>query len=116
LPYNFSLLKTFSMKKTALLITICLFCATTWAQDTTTHLPKFRITKGVLSTKYELGDKDVDAKQVRIHLEKHSPESYYQWRKAESATTTAAVLLVVGLGCGIGALVSSDQTTQIALY
>ena len=101
------------MKKTALLLIFCAFSAATIAQEAN-KLPKFRITTGFLTTKYELGDKDADAKEIRLHLEKNSPEAYYQWRRGESATTTSNVLMWCGVVAGIVGLAAPSTDAQIA--
>lgn len=101
--------------KTILLAVALLFSVSAIAQNTGKP-PKFRITKSIFTTKYELGDKDVNGNEIRLHLEKHSPEAYYQWRKAEGAGTTALVSKIIGLGGMIYGLASSDNTQQIIGY
>jgi hypothetical protein len=99
------------MKKTALLLIFCACAAATHAQEA---LPKFRITTGLLSTKYELVDKDATTKEIRLHLEKHSPEAYYQWRRGESATTTTTVLMWCGVAASVVGLVAPSTEGKAA--
>lgn len=101
------------MKKTALLLIFCAFSAATIAQDAV-KLSKFRITTGFLTTKYELGDKDADSKEIRLHLEKNSPEAYYQWRRGESAITTTTVLMWCGVAASVVGLVAPSNEGKAA--
>jgi hypothetical protein len=78
--------------------------------------PKIRISSGVFTTKYELGDKDVKAKDVRAHLETTSPEAYYRWRKSESAGISSLIFSIVGLGGIIYAITATDDTQKAAGY
>jgi len=101
--------------KTILLAFALLFSFCLSAQDTSKP-PKLRVYSSTFSTKYELGDKTIKAKDVRLHLEKNSPEAYYQWRKAESASTTALVFSVAGLGAVLYAVTANDSNQQIIGY
>lgn len=111
--YLSTTVKFLHMKKTALLLIFCAFSSATIAQDAV-KLPKFRITTGFLTTKYELGDKDATGKEIRLYLEKNSPEAYYQWRRGESATTTTTVLMWCGVAASVVGLVAPSNEGKAA--
>lgn len=99
--------------KNILLVFLIAFAASATAQETSKP-PKLRINSGFFTTKYELGDKDIKPKEVRTHLEKTSPEAYYLWRKSESATTSALIFAVAGLGGAVYGLTAKDNTNKAA--
>lgn len=101
--------------KTILLAFALLFSFCSFAQNNSKP-PKLRVYSSVFSTKYELGDKTVKSKDVRLHLEKTSPEAYYKWRKAENASTTALVFSVAGLGAVIYAVTAKESNNQVIGY
>lgn len=72
--------------------------------------PQLTIAKGFLSDQYQIGNKEANPKQVRLHLKKYSSEAYYQWRKAENATIAGTVLAIAGAaGVLIGAVSGEDN-------
>lgn len=95
-----------------LLFSLLLLSSCNLFSQVKTTQPKIRISSGVFTTKYELGDKDVKAKDVRAHLETTSPEAYYRWRKSESAGISALVFSFVGLGGAIYAITNSGDTER----
>lgn len=77
---------------------------------------KLRIEKGFLSNKYEIGDKTTPAKEVALHLKKHEPDAYYQWKSADKAGNNSLVFALVGLaGMAVG-LFSDNTGVQLAGY
>jgi hypothetical protein len=101
--------------KNILLAVMLLFSLSLQGQ-TETKPPKLRYSSGFFTTKWELGDKDVSAKEVRSHLEKHSSEAYHYWRKAEGAATTSLIFNIVMIGGFITGIVSEDDQTQLIGY
>lgn len=104
------------MKKLALLLFILAGCAGISIAQDTTKWPKLRVNSGFLSTEYELGDKDVSAKDVRLHLEKANPEAYHQWRKSESNATTGLILTLGGAIATLVGATTTESTTGAAAY
>lgn len=100
----------------SILLAVALLFSFSLQSQTETKPPKFRYSSGFFTTKWELGDKDVSAKEVRSHLEKHSSEAYHYWRKAEGNATTSVVFSIVMLGGFITGLVSDNEETQLIGY
>jgi hypothetical protein len=111
--YLSTTVKFSNMKKTALLLLFCALSVATIAQEAG-KLPKFRITTGFLTTKYELGDKDATDKEIQLHFQKTSPEAYYQWRRGESATKTTTVLMWCGVAASVVGLVAPSDEGKAA--
>lgn len=59
-------------------------------------LPKIRFTQGFFTDRYELGEKDVKKPDIRLHLQQHNNEAYYQFRRSESLSTQGTIWFVVG--------------------
>jgi len=57
--------------------------------------PKLRMSSGFLSSKYELGDKDVSDEEVSLQLEKTCPAAFYDWKRANALSTQSTVWSVV---------------------
>jgi|OM-RGC.v1.026053156 hypothetical protein len=71
--------------------------------------PKLRYSVGFLSARYELGDQDATAQQVRDHLQTTSQEAYQYWQKADGHNLAGSVLGLVGaVGLLVGVLSKSD--------
>lgn len=73
----------------------------------TDKLPKIRASAGFLTTHWELGEKDVKQPDIRLHLEKHNTEAYYQFRRAEGLDVQGTIWMIVGLGASIVTLTQS---------
>jgi len=97
-------------------ILLVLVSSSVFAQVAQQKLPKIRITSGVFTTKYELGEKDVSAKDVRAHLEKTNPEAYFKWRQSDNANVIGLVFAVVGLGGVIYGITADDSSQSAAGY
>lgn len=75
------------------------------ANAQTKNPPKIRLQSGFLTSKWEIGDKNVSEKEVLLHLEKHNSEAYYKFRRGRAQGRSAVVWSLVGL---TGALVSAS--------
>lgn len=94
------------MKNTLLpLALLCAFAA--FGQTPAAKPEKLRYNVGFFSTRYELGNKDVKAREVRLHLEKHDAAAYHLWRRAEGASRAGLGWSLAGLA---GALVGAFAT------
>jgi len=92
------------MSKYLYLTAFALLPMLTWAQTPTANtptLPKLRYYSRFLSEKWELGDKDVQPKDVALHLEKHSPAAYYDWRRGQSLSKTGDAFTSLGTVSGV---------------
>ena len=98
------------------MIPVLLFTCVLHAQVTTIKLPKIRYQEGFLSTKWELGDKDVKPADIRLHLEKNNQEAFYQWRRADALDVQTVIwsLLCAGGAVG-GVLLKDDKPKLVAL-
>jgi uncharacterized membrane protein YkgB len=97
---NISLIKIrFFMKH---LISALLFFFTAGLSAQPHEQPKLRVTSGFFSNHCELGDQDVSEKEVALHLQKTSPESYYNWKRYQSlnrqSTIWGAVTAITAAG------------------
>ena len=80
------------------------------------ELPKIRFSSGFFSTRYEIGEKDVTEKQVSLHLEKSSPESYYQWKRGRALGNQALVWSIIGTGGMLVGVLSQKTETKLIGY
>jgi len=94
-----------------LLFILAIFSAATLSAQNAQ--PKLRMSSGFLSTKYELGDKDVSPAEVSLHLEKNCPAAYYDWRRANSLDVQSAVWSVVTLGGFLTTLFAKKEKVVI---
>lgn len=84
------------------------------AQVSTNKLPKIRYQEGFLSTKWELGDKDVRPADIRLHLEKNNQEAFYQWRRADALDVQTVIWSLLCAGAGVGAIFIKDDKPKLA--
>lgn len=77
--------------------------------------PKLRYNPGFFSTRYELGDKDISARNITLHLEKHDAAAYHTWQRANDARKAGWVWCgVAALGAVVGAFSSTDTVLPAA--
>lgn len=93
----------------AILICVCLN-----AQVNTGNLPKIRYQEGFLNTRWELGDKDVRAGEIRLHLQKNNQEAFYQWRRSDALDVQTVVWALLCAGAGVGAVLLKDDKPKLA--
>ena len=86
------------------------------AQIAATKQPKLRMLPTLFTTKYELGDRMVNAKEVQLHLEKTTPAAYYFWRSAERAERAGTVWSLAGLAGLLTGLLVKDDTASLLGY
>lgn len=84
------------------------------AAQTTT--PKIRIEERMFSTRYEIGDKTTNAKDLALHLKKHDADAYIKWASANRSDRNALLWSIVGLGGVLVGVLSEEQTTQAGGY
>lgn len=81
-------------------------------------LPKIRHHSGFFTDRFELGDKDVKRPEIRLHLQQHNNEAYYQFRRSESLSTQGALWMIVGIAGSVltlTQLLKDDPNTSIGL-
>lgn len=99
--------------KNVLLLIAFLSAFSAHAQLTTNDVKpaKLRIAPRFLTTKYELGDKDIAHDDVQLHLEKHCADAYYDFKRAASKASVGNVAVTLGLaGFAVGLFASNDNT------
>ena len=79
-----------------------------------TNPEKIRYTAGFLTTNYELGEKDISQKNLMLHLEKYSPEGYYNFRRGVSIGNQSIIWGVVGLMTTIGSVGAPTTEARLA--
>jgi len=94
-----------------LLFILAIFSAATLSAQNAQ--PKLRMSSGFLSTKYELGDKDVTPKQVAFQLEKNCPSAFYDWKRANALNTQSTVWSVVSLAGLLTTLFAKNDNAVI---
>lgn len=104
--------------KNALLLIFLFFAASATAQLTANDPKpaKLRMTPRFLTTKFEIGDKDVKHDDVQLHLEKHCAEAYYDFRRASTKASTGNVCLAVSLVGLAGGFFAQDNSTKLVCY
>lgn len=88
-----------------LLIPALLAVLNVQAQNTSSKLPKLRISENFFGTRYEIGDKDATKKDMLAHLKANQTatgEAYYLFEKANRQNTNSWIWL--GAACVGGAL------------
>ena len=97
-------------------ILLALLCAfSSMAQTAATKPAKLRYNPGFFSVRYELGDKGVTGKDIRLHLEKHDAGAYHLWRRGDGARSAGWVWCgVAALGAIVGAATSTDTALPAA--
>ncbi len=83
------------------------------AQD---KLPKIRYTQGFWTDRYELGEKDVKKPDIRLHLQKHNNEAYYQFRRSESLEVQGVIWMLVGsIGSAVAIIGATKNDPNVPL-
>lgn len=100
------------MKNLLLLAFSIAFCSTLLAQAQ----PKIRYNQGFLSYKFEIGDKDASQKEVKLHLEKTSPNAAEKYHQSEVAGHRALLCSIIMLGGAVVGIVSKDADVQLYGY
>lgn len=101
--------------KNTLLFLVLLCTLPAFGQTPAAKPEKLRYSVGFFSTRYELGSKDVKAREISLHLEKHDAAAYHLWKRAEGASRAGLVWAGVGLlGAVVGAVSSSDSVLPAA--
>lgn len=95
------------------LLAFFLFSGSLYSQSPT--LPKLRVNNGFFSTKYELGDKDIKEKEVALHLEKYSAESYHLWKRSNSLGIQSTIYSIIGAGAFITGFAISENNPKGAV-
>ena len=106
----------YHMKILMLIVTIMITVPMWLNAQTPGSQPKIRVTPGFLSKNYELGDKDVTTKEVGLHLDKYSPEAYYDWKRSRSLGTQSLIWSIVGLTGMIVGVTSDNEGVQLGGY
>lgn len=72
-------------------------------------LPKIRYSSGFFTERYELGEKDVKKPEIRLHLQQHNNEAYYQFRRSQSLEAQGTVWLILGTAASVLVLAQALQ-------
>lgn len=88
-------------------------CSLSFAQ-TDTIPGKLRYSPRLLSTVYEIGDKDVHPNEVTLHLEKTSPKAYYEFKRGRALDLQSTIWSTVGsLGLIVGLYARENNVRAI---
>jgi len=96
-----------------LLIPVLFAALSLQAQTTTNTLPKIRYQEGFLSTKWELGDKDVKQPDIKLHLQKTNNDAFYQWRRADALEIQTVIWTVLATGGLVGGLLLKNDNAKL---
>lgn len=81
-----------------------------------TNPAKLRYSQGFFSTNYELGEKDVSKQKVSLHLEKHSSDAYYNFKRGLALETQSNISGIVGASGFLIGLLAKKPGWQITGY
>ena len=97
------------MKKLLYVVSLSFICINLYAQTPTEKPPKLRYTTGFFNVKWELGDKDVNQKEVQLHLDKNDTDASYNFKRARALEKQSAIFLLLGTAALVTGLYVKEE-------